>query len=612
MPEAPFVPIRHRDGYPPLEDLGLIGDGSTAALVARDGAIPWLCLPRFDSPPVFAALLDRRVGGAFRVAPDDAVESRQRYQPDTGILVTELRGPSGTVRLTDFLALRAGADLAAARPAGRGELVRIAEVLDGRVRLRVSLAPRHGAGPAVGAHGLVWALPASHARRLRLGSSRPLDGAETPLTLGTGERLELVLRWSLRDPLDDPGAERLRRGTAAAWREWLRAMTYEGHAAAAVTRSALTLKMLDHIPNGSMVAAPTSSLPEAIGGPRNWDYRYAWIRDVAFAVYALRGIGLSSESRSFLGWALDAIGRHGHPHVLYDLDGGVPPAEREDPGLEGYRGSSPVRWGNRAFEQVQHDVYGEILDCAWQWHEAGEWFDGGLWERLRGLADAAREAWRRPDSGIWEVRSTARPFTYSAALCQVALDRAARIAERRRLPGDVAGWRAGAGVIARAILDEAWDERMGSLTEQLGGGALDASLLALPLRRVIGADHPRMVATTAAIADRLGAGGGLLYRYLPDVSPDGLPGHEGAFLLCSFWMVDNLVGQGRADEAAALFDSLVARGGALGLLPEQVDPGDGTFLGNTPQAFSHVGLISSAINLGRAERGDAALRTPAG
>jgi alpha,alpha-trehalase len=599
MADTPFTPIRHHDGYPPLEDLGLIGDGSTAALVARDGSIPWMCAPRFDSPPVFAALLDERVGGAFRVALEDAAEARQRYQRGTGILVTEIRGPSGTVRLTDFLALRAGVDLAADRPAGRGELVRMVQVLEGTVRMRVSMDPRGPARLDADAREPVWDLP-DRGLRLRLRGSRPLAGPDTLVPMAAGDRLDLALRWADRDPLDDPGADRLRRRTAAAWRQWLRAMTYDGPACEAVTRSALTLKMLDHIPNGSMVAAPTSSLPEAIGGPRNWDYRYAWIRDVAFAVYALRGIGLSSESRSFLEWALDAIGRHGRPHVLYDLDGGKPPPEREDLALEGYRGSAPVRWGNGAFEQRQHDVHGEILDCAWQWHEVGEWFDGGLWERIRRLVESARLAWREPDSGIWEVRSSARPFTYSAAMCQVALDRGARIAERRGLRGDVAGWRADADVIVRAILDEAWDDGVGAITEQLGGGGLDASLLALPLRRVIPADHPLMVATTAAIADRLGAGDGLLYRYLPDVSPDGLPGHEGAFLLCSFWMVDNLTGQGRLDEAGSLFESLVARGGPLGLLPEQIEPGDGSFLGNMPQAFSHVGLISSAVNLARA------------
>jgi GH15 family glucan-1,4-alpha-glucosidase len=299
----------------------------------------------------------------------------------------------------------------------------------------------------------------------------------------------------------------------------------------------------------------------------------------------------------FLGWALDAVERGGRPRALYTLDGAGPPPERTDEGLEGYRGSRPARWGNAAAEQIQHDVYGEILDCAYKWAAHSGEIDEKLWQRLRRLIEAAAREWRNPDHGIWEVRTQGRVFTYSAAMCQVALDRGARMVERFKLPGEAATWRAAADEIRRAILDEAWDEKLGSLTQHLGGGGLDASLLCLPLRHVIPADHPKMAPTTAAIAERLGAGGGLLYRYLPYVSPDGLGGREGAFLICSFWMVDNLAYQGKLDEAIDLFDSLCDRANALGLLPEQVDPSSGAFLGNFPQAFSHVGLISSAVNL---------------
>lgn len=606
MAETPFTPLRRVGGYPPLEDLGLVGDGTAAALVCRDGSIPWLCAPRFDSAPVFCALLDRRVGGAFRVAPEGAAEARQRYELDTGVVVTEIRGAAGTVRVTDLLALRDGVDLSAQRPAGRGELVRIVEGLAGRVRVRVDVAPRGASGHALRDGAVEW-------RRgdlvLRLRADRPLDGPRAVVQMGAGDRLELVLGWTdAAPPADVTGAARSLDATVAAWRRWVQNMTYEGPYGAAVRRSAITLKMLDHIPNGSMVAAPTSSLPEAVGGPRNWDYRYAWIRDVAFAVYALRGIGLTSTSRAFLGWALDAVARDGRPRVMYDLDGHAVPSEVIDEELEGYRGSAPVRWGNGAGTQVQHDVYGEILDCAWHWHATGEVMEDELWHLVSRLVEAARGAWGVPDNGIWEVRTSTRPFTYSAAMCQVALDRGVRIAEQRGLPADTAAWRADADRIVAAILERAWDEDLGALTEHLGGGALDASLLALPLRRVIPAHHPRMVATTRAIVDRLGVGEGLVHRYLPRESPDGLPGEEGAFLLCSFWLVDNLIGQRRTDEAARLFESLVARGGPLGLLPEQIDPADGSFLGNHPQAFSHVGLISSAVNLARAEAGASALQ----
>jgi pentatricopeptide repeat protein len=405
--------------------------------------------------------------------------------------------------------------------------------------------------------------------------------------------------------LPDSAGERL-QATLEVWRGWTKHVDYDGPEAPLVRRSAITLKLLDHFENGAMVAAPTSSLPEAIGGPRNWDYRFTWIRDAAFSVYAFRRVGLWREARGFLGWVLDAVEPGGRPRVLYDLDGGAPPPEREDSELEGYRRSRPVRWGNAAADQRQHDIFGEILDCAFQWARHHGAIDEALWATLRDLVEAAAQEWHRPDRGIWEVRTVGRPFTYSAALCQVALDRGAQLAERFGLRGDVARWRATAERIRDAILEEAWDADVGSLTEYLGGGGLDASLLALPLRRVVPADHPRMVATAQAIVNRLGAGKGLLYRYRPEESPDGLPGHEGAFLLCSFWLVDNFAKQGRLDEALDLFESLCRRANPLGLLPEQIDPRTGAFLGNFPQAFSHVGLISSAVNLVRLMRGQRA------
>jgi GH15 family glucan-1,4-alpha-glucosidase len=598
-----FTPLQPVEGYLPLEDYGLIGDGTTTALVGRDGAIPWLCVPRFDSPPVFCGILDAARGGALTVAPEDLVASRQFYEPDSGVLVTEMRGRSGVLRLTDALTLRAGADLAEDAPAGRSELVRSVRVLDGRVRLRIEVVPRGGARVERRSGGLRLRCPSQPELALHLFATAPLDGLRTTRDLVAGDCLHLVLRWGRGAHRHHPlPPEDLLQGTLDAWRRWMQCFHYEGPQEPLVRRSAITLKLLDYFDNGAIVAAPTSSLPEAIGGPRNWDYRYAWVRDAAFSVYALHRIGLSHEAAGFLGWVLDAVEREGRPQVLYNLDGTQPPPEREDPELEGYRCSRPVRWGNAAADQQQHDALGEILDCAYQWATHGGAIDQALWGRLAVLVETARQAWRQPDHGIWEVRTPGRLFTYSAALCQVALDRGARLAERFGLPGDVAGWRVEAARIQQAILDEAWDPKIQALTEHLGGGGLDASVLSLPLRRVLAADHPRMIATTAAVAERLGAGHGLLYRYLPEASPDGLPGHEGAFLLCSFWLVDNLAGQDRLDEAMALYDALCARAGPLGLLPEQIDPGSGAFLGNYPQAFSHVGVISSGVNLARLTR----------
>ncbi|HXF93236.1 MAG TPA: glycoside hydrolase family 15 protein [Nitrospiraceae bacterium] len=594
-----WAPLRPIDGYLPIEDHGLIGDGATAALVGRDGAVSWLCVPRFDSPPLFCHLLDATDGGAFTVAPEGMREARQFYEADSAVLVTEMRTATGTIRVTDAFPLRSGADLAEDQPATRRELLRSAVVLEGQVRLRIEIAPHGGAEGEPCGDGVAIRCKGRPDLDLHLSSTVPLKGLCTVHTLQAGQSAHLLLRWTGVHHHHGIDYEELLRNTRDVWRRWMQHVDYHGPQEALVRRAAITLKLLDHFENGAIVAAPTSSLPEAIGGPRNWDYRYAWIRDAAFSVYALHRIGLSQEAAGFLGWVLDAVDRDGRPRVLYTLDGKAPPPERVDTELEGYRRSRPVRWGNAAADQRQHDVYGEIMDCAYQWAAHHGRIDPALWGRLRKLADAARREWRTPDHGIWEVRTDGRLFTYSAALCQVALDRAARLAERFQLPGHVQEWRAAAEGIGRVILEEAWDENLQSLTEHLGGGGLDASLLSLPLRRVVLADHPKMVATTRAIADRLGAGQGLLYRYLPDESPDGLAGHEGAFLLCSFWLVDNLAKQGQLDAAMDLYDSLCARANGLGLLPEEIDPATGAFLGNYPQAFSHIGVIASGVNLGR-------------
>ncbi|MDQ0381374.1 glycoside hydrolase family 15 protein [Amycolatopsis thermophila] len=605
-PDPPFRPVRDRDGYPPLEDLGLIGDGSTVALAGVDGSICWLCLPRFDSEPLLCGLLDRDRGGRFRIAPEGLTEARQRYEPDTGVLVTEMRSATGTVRVTDALALRPGADLTDDIPAGRGELVRSVLVLHGSVRLRVELEPRGGAQARAAASGLL-VMPARRPDlRLHLRSSRPLNDLRGTYDLEQGDSMDLVLSWGRIHRHHRFDADAMLRATAAAWRRWMTRFSYDGPAEPLVRRAAITLKLCDHWVNGSIVAAPTSSLPAPVGGVRNWDYRYTWIRDASFTVFAMRRIGFADEADAFLGWVLDAFEQSRQPRIMYDLDGGPVPDEWVDAGLEGYRRSAPVRWGNGAADQRQHDVYGEVLDCADQWSRAGNHLERPLWSALAGLAEAAGEAWRQPDQGIWEVRSEGRVFTYSAAMCQVALDRAAAIGARMGLSGPVPAWRAAAGKLRQIILDESWNEESRTLSEHLdGGGSVDASLLALPLRRVVPADHPRMVATATAVAERLSAGGGLLYRYLHDDSPDGIAGGEGAFLLCSFWLADNLALQGRLDEAEELYTSLCDRASPLGLLPEQIDPSTGEFTGNFPQAFSHIGVIAGGVTLARARAGAA-------
>jgi GH15 family glucan-1,4-alpha-glucosidase len=604
-PEPPFRRVVRRDGYLPLEDLGLIGDGQTAALVGVDGSIPWLCLPRFDSDAVFCGLLDHARGGHFTIAPTELTTARQRYEPDTAVLVTEATSPTGVVRMTDAFALRSGADLSDDSVAGRSELIRSVTVVDGDVELLVDVQPRHGASVRPAAGGIQLLLPGRPDLTLHLRSNRPLGGLRSVHRLAKGERLDVVLSWGEPHRHHRYGTDEMLDATVAAWRRWMTGFAYDGPEQPLVRRAAITLKLCDHWSQGSLVAAPTSSIPAPIGGVRNWDYRYTWVRDAAYSVYALRRIGFGGEANAFLGWVLDAFERGPNPRIMYDVAGGPVPDEWEDAELEGYRRSAPVRWGNGAADQRQHDVYGEVIDCAYQWVSGGGSLEPHLWQRLAALADTAEYAWKTPDQGIWEVRSEGRVFTFSAGMCQVALDRAARIAERLALPGDsAAAWDAAAVRLRDTILHDAWNEEAQTLCEHLGGGdSLDASLLALPLRRIVPAEHPRMVATTNAVAERLSAGGGLLYRYLHHDSPDGIAGDEGAFLLCSFWLVENLARQHRYDEAAELYRSLCARANPLGLLPEQIDPSGGGFVGNFPQAFSHIGVISGGVNLAALARG---------
>jgi alpha,alpha-trehalase len=603
-PLPPFEPLERIDGYLPIERHGLIGDGAGCALVAADGTVPWLCVPRFDDDPLCAAILDTARGGYLRVAPDDVLEARQWYSEDSAVLITEQRTSGGTVRLVDAFALETGADLHRPQRHGIGAHVRTVEVLQGDVDIVVELVPRHGAtfGRLDGGLSIHW----SHKPDLPLRAlcDRPLDGPRTVIALREGERMSFCLRWYADTTHDSENPGETLRQVDASWRNWSGCIDYDGLRSREVRRSAITLKLLDHAESGAVIAAPTSSLPEEIGGVRNWDYRYVWVRDAAFSVHAFRRIGMVGEARDYLDWVLRAVEVGDRGAVLYDLDGNIPEDEYEDPDLEGYRRSAPVRWGNGAATQRQHDAYGEIVDCAYQWvRHSDERLPDATWKCLADLIDQAAAVWDTPDHGIWEIRTDDRLFTYSVAMCQVALDRGARIARQFDLPGDVEMWESRARQLRQELLDKAWDDDQQAFTETLGpGGGLDASVLTLPLRQVIAADHPRMVATGEAVLNGLGAGDGLIYRYDPSVSDDGLPGEEGAFLLCSSWWIDNLVLQGRVDDASELFERLCDRMGPLGLLPEQIDPSTGRFLGNYPQAFSHVGVLSNAVLLARHTR----------
>lgn len=622
-------PIVRRDGFLPIEDHAIIGNGSTCALVARDGSLPWMCIPDFDEPPLFAAILDAERGGACSIAPvhsesaslaevleqgNTARAGGQRYVDDTAVTHTIVEGPCGRIKITDALTLVGGVDLSETVSTGRDELVRRTEALvDSRVAVMVRPASSWSGVARFSKLMGGWRIrsPKHADLDIYVWASHELEVVDTPqgetlaaiVDLKAGEKISLIMHWGGSPRMRGRGsADKLLKKTEKVWKRWGESIEPLGPRPELVKRSAITLKTLQHARNGSIVAAATSSLPEEIGGERNWDYRFTWVRDAAFSNRALRRVGAGYEADSFLAWVLANVQRDGgKPRIMYAINGRRVPYERDDPVLRGYLGSSPVHWGNGAATQTQNDVYGEIVDCAFQWVNAGGRLTDDMFSIVHTLVEDAIQAVKHPDHGIWEIRGTGRPFTYSTALCQVAVDRSILIGELTGNPVPK-HWREEADRIREMVLKGAWSEKRQSFTENLGEteeakGGLDSAILTLPMRGLVAYDDPRMVKTVNAVTRDLSAGNGLLYRYHQHDSPDGLKGTEGAFLLCSFWHVDNLAGQGRIDEATDLYNSLCDRANEVGLLSEEVDPESGAFLGNFPQAFSHVGVIQSGISI---------------
>jgi GH15 family glucan-1,4-alpha-glucosidase len=583
-------------GYAPLRDYAAIGDGRTVALVARDGAIDWLCLPDMDSPSVFAAILDERRGGRFVLAPDGPFESRRRYVPDTNVLETTFTSADGVVTVTDAMTL-GGSGLDPGR-----ELVRRVDGVTGSVPMSWRVEPRFAYGGAArlgrrggvpvatdGATALaVSTWDAGEATVDAHGVSGRFDaraGSCALLSLGAAHQEPLVFaaRHEVETRLD---------ATTEFWRSWAAERSYEGPWRDAVVRSALALKLLVHAPSGAIAAAATTSLPESLGGERNWDYRFAWVRDSAFTLEALLRLGCPHDADAFFWWLLHASQlTHPRLQVLYRLDGGAEAPERTLD-LEGYRRSAPVRVGNGAADQVQLDVYGDYLQTAWLYACRSGGLDADTARRVGEIADLVCEIWREPDAGIWEVRSEPVHFTQSKAMCWVALDRALRLAadgHLRRPRTD--RWRREAAAIKDFVETRCWSEEIGSYVRYAGSRELDASLLLMPIMDYEDAASPRQLATIDAVRREL-ADGPLLLRYSGE---DGLRGSEGSFVCCSFWLVDALARGGRTDEAAETMTELLELANDVGLYAEEIDPSTGEFLGNLPQGLVHLALVNAAV-----------------
>ncbi|HWG98941.1 MAG TPA: glycoside hydrolase family 15 protein [Pilimelia sp.] len=578
-----------------IEDYALIGDLHTAGLVARDGSIDWLCLPRFDSPACFAALLHDERAGYWRLAPAaGGSATRRRYRGDTLVLETEWDTPQGRVRVVDCMP-----------PRGRAaDVVRTVEGLSGRVPMRMDLRLRFDYGrivPWVRRDGADLAAVAGP-DAVWLRTPVPVRGQDlttvAEFTVAAGERLPFVLTYQPSHlPRPTPvDADRAVADTERFWTGWIRRCDYAGRWSAAVRRALITLKALTYAPTGGIVAAATTSLPEQLGGPRNWDYRYCWLRDATFTLQALLGTGYVAEAKAWREWLLRAVA--GDPcdlQIMYGLDGARRLPEQELDWLDGYAGSRPVRVGNAAAGQLQLDVWGEVLDFLHLSREAGIAPTAAGWDLQRALLDYLEGAWDQPDNGLWEIRGPRRQFVHSKVMAWAAFDRAVDSVQRQGLEGPLARWRAVRDEIHAEVCAKGFDADRNTFTQFYGSTGLDAALLLIPRVGFLPWRDPRVVGTVDAVRRELCVDG-LVLRYHPqrDGNVDGLPGAEGAFLACSFWLVDALHGTGRTGPAEELFTRLLDLRNDVGLLSEEYDPVTGRHLGNTPQAFSMEGLVNSA------------------
>ncbi len=605
--------------FPPIAEHGLIGDLQTCALVTTDGSVDFFCCPRFDSPTVFASLLDRTRGGFFRIAPEaPGYVTRQLYLPGTAVLLTRFMTPDGVGEVADFMPVLHGP------PTDRHRIVRVVRVVRGQMRFVLECQPRFDYGRAahkteitpdgVAFHGDDGTELALHV--VRRGNVRPADethavhhdeGVRGIVDLSVGEVGGVVLE---SNPLSAP--QQLRPGEVLAlfeatrdyWRDWVGRSRYTGRWRDSVERSAMTLKLLTYAPTGAPVAAATFGLPEDPGGERNWDYRYTWVRDGSFSVHALLGLGYRDEAQAFARWLAGRLDGEGDRNgdqpplkIMYRVDGSSDLVEESLDNFEGWRDSRPVRIGNGAADQLQLDIYGEAIDSLVHSARSGEFVPYEGWRKICRVIDWLCDNWDRTDEGIWETRGGQQHFTYGRLMSWVAFDRVIKLAYEHSQPADLERWRRTRDVIYEQIMERGWNAERQAFAQTYGGSVLDASLLYMPIVGFVSPSDPRWQTTLRAMDDEL-VSDSLVYRYDPSASPDGLQGHEGTFTICTFWYVDALARSGRLDDARLTFEKMLTYSNSAGLYAEEIGP-TGEQLGNFPQAFSHLSLISAALTLDR-------------
>ena len=601
-------------GYQPLENYGIIGDMHTCALVGLDGSIDWLCLPHFDSPSVFSKILDDKKGGRFQITATCETKQRQMYLFETNVLVTRFMSEAGVTEVIDFMPIKLAKRSRDSEP-HVSRVVRIVKCTRGTMPMRMTCQPAFD----YARRGHLLEVKGSQAFFNTVNGERALGLSASIDLRGDGDRISLDFRLKASERVGfvlwpvDPGkpdsekcpladtAQSLEH-TIQFWQHWISKCTYNGRWREVVHRAALILKLLTFEPTGAIIAAATTSLPEKIGGERNWDYRYTWIRDAAFTVYALMRIGMSDEAEAFMNWIqkrCQDLSEDGPPlQTMYGIDGRRELPEEELSHLNGYLGSRPVRIGNDAYNQLQLDIYGELLDSVYLFNKH-EPISYDLWASLRKLVNWVCENWRLKDEGIWEVRGGKQEFVYSKLMCWVAVDRGLRLADKRSFPADRDRWQSVRDQIYEEIMAKGWSPERRAFIQAYGSKSLDASNLLMPLTFFLAPKDPRMLSTLDAIMKDL-MEDSLVFRYdVHEAVADGLVGGEGTFSICTFWLVEALTRAGRIDEAIRIFEKMLGYANHVGMYSEQISVG-GSALGNTPQAFTHLSMISAAFNLNRA------------